>query len=123
MSGFLRFFSLQKLTNFGLLSQICKYGNFKPEKKICEEVYDLQLYWLKESSEGYPVLVIEMGKASRDYTKRELLVFAEAIITQVEKAVHERFSDRKGCPEQMIVVTKCKGASALKVFQALLFLF
>ena len=75
----------------------------------------LQLYWSTDSSSGHPVLVIEIGNASREYSKHDLLLFAEAIVTQVEKAVRHRFSDAPGYPEQMMVVTSCQGASALKV--------
>ena len=75
----------------------------------------MQLYWLQSSGSGYPTLVIEIGQATREFSKQELLIFAEAIVTQVQNALHEKFSDEPGCPEQMTVIARCQGASALKV--------
>ena len=77
-------------------------------------LFCVQLYWLQSSGSGYPTLVIEIGQATREFSKQELLVFAEAIITQVQNALHEKFSDEPGCPEQMTVIARCQGASALK---------
>ena len=83
----------------------------------------MQLYWNEDRDSGYPTLVIRVGQATRDYSKKELLLFAEAIITQVEQALKHRLSDDLGCPEQMTVVAHCQGVAALKVHPKIFFWF
>ena len=74
----------------------------------------LQLQWVKAEGVAHPVLKIEIGLASRECHGPELDEYAEAIISQVEWAMHEQFSDKAGCPEQMVVIANCAGASTMQ---------
>ena len=84
-----------------------------PEQLIVSML--LQLQWVPSEGSAYPILKIEIGEATLQCQGSELIDFAEAIISQVELAMHSKFSDRDGCPEQMIVVARCAGASPLQV--------
>ena len=77
----------------------------------------LQLQWVKAEGVAYPVLKIEIGLASRQCQGHELDEYAEAIISQVEWAMHEHFSDEAGYPEQMVVIANCAGASSMQARQ------
>lgn len=70
---------------------------------------------MEVDGEPHPVLRIEIGRATRQCHGEELIDFGEAIISQVEAAMHSKFSDQAGCPEQMIVVAYCSGASSMQV--------
>ena len=77
----------------------------------------LQLQWVKAEGVAHPVLKIEIGLASRQCQGPELDEYAEAIISQVESAMHEQFSDEAGCPEQMVVIANCAGAYTMQARQ------
>lgn len=75
----------------------------------------LQLHWNGSERDEHPLLVIRLGRATREFTGEELNEFADAIISQVHYALRTRLSDEAGCPEQMVVVAECSGASTLQV--------
>ncbi len=79
--------------------------------KVCNI---LQLQWVTAEGVAHPVLKIEIGRASRECQGPELDEYAEAIISQVEWAMHEQFSDEAGWPEQMVVIADCAGASTMQ---------
>lgn len=72
------------------------------------------LHWADYKADGHPVLVIKLGKATRECTGDQLNQFAEAIISQVQQAMEEKFSDEEERPEQMVVIADCAGASTLQ---------
>ena len=74
----------------------------------------MQLHWIEATEVPHPLLEIEIGKATQACSGAELDDYATAIISQVEVAMASIFSDEAGCPEQMVVVAHCKGASSMQ---------
>lgn len=75
----------------------------------------LQLHWVERPELLYPLLKIEIGKATQSCDGAQLDNYAEAIISQVEMAMESKFSDNFGHPEQMVVIANCQGASSMQV--------
>lgn len=81
---------------------------------LTDFLWCMQLRWEQPEGVQHPVLTIEIGEATLQCQGPELDEFAEAIVSEVEAATRSRFSDEAGCPEQMIVVAHCSGASTMQ---------
>lgn len=78
----------------------------------------VQLRWREGGADGYPLLEIDLGQATRECRGPEMDEYAEAIISQVQLAMDTMLSDEPGWPQQIIVVCDCAGASTRQVRNA-----
>lgn len=75
--------------------------------------YSHLLWWTGQESGEVPVLHIAIGRAVNECRGPAAVAFANAIVTQLQRAVEGMLGDDGRRPDRLVVVMDCSGVSAL----------